>query len=222
MHHLISPPKLAIFDCDGVVVDSELLTLQLMREDLASRGLSLSLGELIDFFLGGTVAGVGVQAKTMGADIPDDWAEQFYKKIFTVLGQSVELIPGIEAVLDTLDHHGIPFAIGSNGSHRKIEITLGRCGLAERFTGRTFSREDVANPKPAPDVYLLAARTAGVEPGDCVVIEDSATGARAGVAAGMAVMGFTHDTPAAKFAGITDMLFDDMADLPALFGLNAQ
>ena len=134
----------------------------------------------------------------------------------------MELIPGIEAVLDTLDHHGIPFAIGSNGPHRKMEITLGRCGLAERFTGRTFSLEDVANPKPAPDVYLLAARTAGVEPGDCVVIEDSATGARAGVAAGMAVMGFTHDTPAAKFAGITDMLFNDMADLPALFGLNAQ
>lgn len=222
MHNLISPPKLAIFDCDGVVVDSEPLTLQLMREDLASRGLSLSLGELIDFFVGGTVARVGVQAKTMGADIPDDWAEQFYKKIFTVLGQSVELIPGIEAVLDTLDHHGIPFAIGSNGPHRKMEITLGRCGLAERFAGRTFSREDVANPKPAPDVYLLAARTAGVEPGDCVVIEDSATGARAGVAAGMAVMGFIHDTPAAKFAGITNMLFDDMADLPALFGLNAQ
>ena len=103
-----------------------------------------------------------------------------------------------------------------------MEITLGRCRLMERFAGRVFSREDVAHPKPAPDVYLLAAIKAGIAPHDCVVIEDSAIGARAGVAAGMVVMGFTHDTPAIKFAGITDMLFEDMADLPALLGINAE
>lgn len=222
MRNLRSPPKLVIFDCDGVVVDSEPLTLNLLCEDLASHGLSLSLPEVIDLAVGGTIGGIGVQAKAMGAAILDDWADQFYEKMFAVLGQSVELIPGIEAVLDALDHQGIPFAIGSNGSHRKMGITLGRCGVAERFAGRAFSPEDVANPKPAPDVYLLAASKIEIAPGDCVVIEDSATGARAGVAAGMVVMGFTHDTPAAKFAGITDMLFDDMADLPALLGLNAQ
>jgi HAD superfamily hydrolase (TIGR01509 family) len=141
--------------------------------------------------------------------------------MFTVLGQSVKSISGIEAVLDVLDHHGTPYAIGSNGSHKKMEITLGRCLLAKRFAGRVFSREDVTNPKPAPDVYLLAAAKAGIAPRDCVVIEDSAAGARAGIAAGMAVMGFTHETAAVKFAGITDVLFKDMADLPALLGINA-
>jgi HAD superfamily hydrolase (TIGR01509 family) len=222
MPNLTSLPKLVIFDCDGVVVDSEPLTLQLMCDDLVSRGLELSLSEMIDLALGGTIAGVGEQAKALGADIPDDWANQFYAKMFTVLGQSVKSIPGIEAVLDVLDHHGTPYAIGSNGSHKKMEITLGRCLLAERFAGRVFSREDVTNPKPAPDVYLLAAAKAGIAPRHCVVIEDSAAGARAGVAAGMAVMGFTHETPAAKFIGITDVLFEDMADLPALLGINAE
>ena len=222
MHNLISPPKLVIFDCDGVVVDSESLTHQLMCDDLASRGLELSLPEMIDLFVGGTIAGAGAQAKALGADIPNDWDDQFYSKMFTVLGQSVEVIPGIEAVLDVLDCHGVPYAIGSNGPHRKMDITLKRCRLAERFVGRVFSREDVTNPKPAPDVYLLAATQAGTAPHDCVVIEDSATGARAGVAAGMMVMGFTRETPASKFSGITDMLFGDMADLPALLGINAE
>ena len=222
MSNLTSPPKFVIFDCDGVVVDSEPLTLQLMCDDLASRGLGLSLSEMIDLAVGGTIAGVGEQAKVLGAKIPDDWANQFYEKMFTILNQSVEPIPGITTILDVLDHHSIPYAIGSNGSHRKMEITLGRCRLMERFAGRVFSREDVAHPKPAPDVYLLAATKAGIAPHDCVVIEDSAIGARAGVAAGMMVMGFTHDTLAIKFAGITDMLFEDMADLPALLGINAE
>ena len=89
MSNLTSPPKFVIFDCDGVVVDSEPLTLQLMCDDLASRGLGLSLSEVIDVAVGGTIAGVGEQAKALGADIHDDWANQFYEKMFTVLNQSV-------------------------------------------------------------------------------------------------------------------------------------
>ena len=142
-----------------------------------------------------------------------------YDKVFAALARKVEPIPGIGAVLDRLDRQGIPYAIGSNGPHRKMEITLARCGLAARFAGRTYSREDVAAPKPAPDVYLLAASQAGVAPQDCVVIEDSATGAQAAIAAGMAVFGFARETPRAKFEGLTEFLYDDMAQLPALLGL---
>ena len=212
-------PKLVIFDCDGVVVDSEPLTLQLIRDDLAARGLPLDLTKTTDLFMGGTIAGAGVQAREMGADIPEDWADLIYDKVFAALASKVEPIPGIGAVLDRLDRQGIPYAIGSNGPHRKMEITLARCGLAARFAGRTYSREDVAAPKPAPDVYLFAASQAGVAPQDCVVIEDSATGAQAAVAAGMAVFGFARETPRAKFEGLTELLFDDMAQLPALLGL---
>jgi HAD superfamily hydrolase (TIGR01509 family) len=212
-------PKLVIFDCDGVVVDSEPLTLQLIRDDLAARGLPLDLSKVTDLFVGGTIAGAGAQARAMGADISADWADLIYDKVFAALARSVEPIPGIGAVLDRLDHQGIPYAIGSNGPHRKMEITLARCGMSARFAGRTYSREDVAAPKPAPDVYLLAASQAGVAPQDCVVIEDSATGAQAAVAAGMAVFGFARETPRTKFEGLTELLFDDMAQLPALLGL---
>lgn len=212
-------PKLVIFDCDGVVVDSEPLTLQLIRDDLAARGLPLDLSKVTDLFVGGTIAGAGAQARAMGADISADWADLIYDKVFAALARSVEPIPGIGAVLDRLDHQGIPYAIGSNGPHRKMEITLARCGMSARFAGRTYSREDVAAPKPAPDVYLLAASQAGVAPQDCVVIEDSATGAQAAVAAGMAVFGFARETPRTKFEGLTELLFDDMAQLLALLGL---
>jgi HAD superfamily hydrolase (TIGR01509 family) len=212
-------PKLVIFDCDGVVVDSEPLTLQLIRDDLAARGLPLDLTKTTDLFMGSTIAGAGAQAREMGADIPEDWVDLIYDKVFAALARKVESIPGIGAVLDRLDRQGIAYAIGSNGPHRKMEITLARCGLAERFAGRTYSREDVAAPKPAPDVYLLAASQAGVAPQDCVVIEDSATGAQAAVAAGMAVFGFARETPRAKFEGLTELLFDDMGQLPALLGL---
>ena len=212
-------PKLVIFDCDGVVVDSEPLTLQLIRDDLAARGLPLDLTKTTDLFMGGTISGAGAQAREMGADIPEDWVDLIYDKVFAALACKVEPIPGIGAVLDRLDRQGIAYAIGSNGPHRKMEITLARCGLAARFAGRIYSREDVAAPKPAPDVYLLAASQAGVAPQDCVVIEDSATGAQAAVAAGMAVFGFARETPRAKFEGLTELLFDDMAQLPALLGL---
>jgi HAD superfamily hydrolase (TIGR01509 family) len=212
-------PKLVIFDCDGVVVDSEPLTLQLIRDDLAARGLPLDLTKTTDLFMGSTIAGAGAQAREMGADIPEDWVDLIYDKVFAALARKVESIPGIGAVLDRLDRQGIAYAIGSNGPHRKMEITLARCGLAARFSGRTYSREDVAAPKPAPDVYLLAASQAGVAPQDCVVIEDSATGAQAAVAAGMAVFGFARETPRAKFEGLTELLFDDMGQLPALLGL---
>ena len=219
MSQLECVPKLVIFDCDGVVVDSEPLTLQLIRDDLATRGLPLDLSKVTDLFVGGTIAGAGAQARAMGADISADWADLIYDKVFAALARSVEPIPGIGAVLDRLDHQGIPYAIGSNGPHRKMEITLARCGMSARFAGRTYSREDVAAPKPAPDVYLLAASQAGVAPQDCVVIEDSATGAQAAVAAGMAVFGFARETPRTKFEGLTELLFDDMAQLPALLGL---
>jgi HAD superfamily hydrolase (TIGR01509 family) len=196
--------------------------LQLIRDDLAARGLPLDLTKTTDLFMGSTIAGAGAQAREMGADIPEDWVDLIYDKVFAALARKVESIPGIGAVLDRLDRQGIAYAIGSNGPHRKMEITLARCGLAARFVGRIYSREDVAAPKPAPDVYLLAASQAGVAPKDCVVIEDSATGAQAAVAAGMAVIGFARETPPAKFAGLTELVFDDMAQLPALLGLSAE
>ena len=214
------PPKMVLFDCDGVVVDSERVTNQVLRDDLAARGLDLPLDEIMHLFVGGVMAGVAVEAHKRGATIPDDWLETIYPKIYTALEHTVTTIPHIEAVLDALDAANIPYAIGSNGRLEKMDLTLGRTGLLARFKNRMYSGQDCAAPKPAPDVYLKAASDAGVDPADCVVIEDSANGARAGLAANMYTFGFTHDTNPDALAPYCDALFDDMAKLPKLLGLD--
>ncbi len=214
-----TPPDMVIFDCDGVLVDSEPITNRVIQENLAQNGLPLELDEIMRLFVGGTMQGVMDMAREMGATLPDDWLDHIYGAIFIALGKEVEPIPGAIAVLDALDAAGILYAVGSNGPHAKMNVTLTRTGLAERLKGRVFSREDVPNPKPAPDVYLHAAKQAGIAPERCVVIEDSASGAKAGVAAGMRTFGFYGETPKERLEPICDDVFGDMRDLPALLGL---
>ncbi|MEP0469520.1 MAG: HAD family phosphatase [Roseobacter sp.] len=213
------PPEMVLFDCDGVLVDSESLTAQTLCADLRLHGLDISIEQLSDLFLGGTIMGVAKRARDMGAALPDDWIDRFYQKMFAVLAADVEAIAGIEFVLDQLDRAGILYAIGSNGPHRKMEITLTKTGLMQRFDGRVYSREDVPTPKPAPDVYLKAAADAGIAPERCVVIEDSPNGALAGKAAGMLCFGFAADTPAERLNPICDHVFKEMRELPGLLGL---
>lgn len=217
--HMMYPPDMVIFDCDGVLVDSEALTADVIRTNLKTHGLLLSEVEFDDFFLGGTVMGVAEKARHLGADLASTWVDDIYEEIFATLDAAVAPIEGIEAVLDALGRAGIPFAVGSNGPHRKMQITLGRTGLVSRFGGRIYSREDVAHPKPAPDVYLKAAQDARVAPARCVVIEDSPNGARAGMAAGMTVYGYTAQTPCDRLMPVCDHLFDRMPDLPGLLML---
>ena len=213
------PPDLVLFDCDGVLVDSEGVTTEVMRDNLKRYGLDIPIGQINDMFVGGTMLGVEITARGMGADLPEDWLDEIYGEMFDRLGKEVELIPGIAWVLDVLDAAGIAYAVCSNGPHAKMNITLGRTGLLDRFQGRIISREDVAAPKPAPDVYLLAAKQAGVKPRSCVVVEDSASGARAGRAAKMRVFGFAADTSPDKLAPHCHALFADMRDLPRLLRL---
>ncbi|WP_420862149.1 HAD family hydrolase [Algirhabdus cladophorae] len=216
---MIDPPKMVLFDCDGVVVDSEVITNQVFRDDLAGRGLDLRLDQIMELFVGGTMSGAGQEAARLGADIPADWLDIIYPKIYAALEAEVEVVPGIVAVLDRLDARAIPYAMGSNGRVTKMQITLGRTRLLHRFEGRMYSAQDLGAPKPAPDVYLKAAADAGIEPSDCVVIEDSASGAKAAVAAKIRCFGYTADTPADRLAPHCDTVFDDMRDLPDLLGL---
>lgn len=213
------PPDMVLFDCDGVLVDSEPLTNDVICANLAVHGFALTQVQLTDLFLGGTMAGVMAKSREMGAQLPDHWLDEIYQEIFDALQASVEPIPGAIDVLDALDRAGIPYAVGSNGPHRKMEISLGRTGLRPRLLGRIYSREDVANPKPAPDVYLKAAADAGMAPERCVVIEDSANGARAGKAAGMVTLGFAAETDPVRLAPVCDAVFTSMAELPGLLGL---
>jgi HAD superfamily hydrolase (TIGR01509 family) len=216
---MIPRPKLVIFDCDGVLVDSEPLTDAVMQKSFTQYGLALPIEDINSLFVGGTMSGAMEQARALGAALPDHWLKEIYDKIYSVLAAQVEIVPGVSDVLDALDLAGIGYAVGSNGRTRKMEITLGRTGLLDRFQGRIFSAQDCAAPKPAPDVYLKAAANAGIAPADCVVIEDSATGARAAGAAHMRCFGYCAQTPRERLVGECDALFSTMDALPGLLGL---
>lgn len=213
-------PAAVLFDCDGVVVDSEPMTFDLLAEDLAARGLRLSHDEMERRFLGGTIERVETIAREMGGDIPQGWTDLFYEKLYARLAQGTPLIDGVLPVFDALDAAGIPYAIGSNGTMRKMDITLGQHPtLAPRLAGRVFSGRDLKMLKPDPDLYLFAARHLRASPQTCVVIEDSPTGARAAVAAGMRCFGYAPSGDGAALAAVGAQPFRRMADLPALLGL---
>lgn len=217
-------PDAVLFDCDGVVVDSEGPTLALFVEELAAHGLHLTLEAFEADYLGQTVEMVAQQAMRAGARLPDGWVPHFYGRMNALLMAGVPLVPGVLAVLDRLDAAGIPFAMGSNGSLAKMRITLGQHGIEQRFRA-ILSGQALGRPKPAPDVYLAAAAACGVRPEACVVIEDSAQGARAGLAAGARVLGFAaHGPGTATARSLTALgvpLFHRMEDLPALLGSGA-
>lgn len=212
-------PDAVLFDCDGVIVDSEPMTFVLLAEDFAQHGLHLSVAEIARDFIGGTMADVATRARDAGADLPPNWVDGFYDKLYAHLAKGTPLIDGILGVLDALEAAGIPFAIGSNGSSRKMEISLGQhSGLVPRFKGHLYSGQTLGAPKPAPDLYLFAARALGVDPARAVVIEDSATGARAAKNAGIRCMGYAPHGPEALEAEGAE-IFKDMKDLPRLLGL---
>lgn len=213
-------PAAVLFDCDGVVIDSEPPTFDLLAEDLSQRGLTLSHAEMERLFLGGTIERVGKIARELGGDIPDDWVPYFYDRLYARLAEGAPLIPGVMGVFEALDAAGVPYAIGSNGTGRKMEITIGQHpDLARRLQGRLFSGVDLKMLKPAPDLYLHAARALGADPLRCVVIEDSTTGARAARAAGMRCMGYAPTGATAALLAEGAEPFARMADLPGLLGL---
>ena len=215
-------PAAVLFDCDGVVVDSEGPTFDLLIEDLAAHGLVLTRHQLETDYIGGTIETVATRARAAGARLPQDWVARFYDRMYAMLAAGTPLIPGIVSVLDALDAAGIPYAMGSNGTLEKMSITLGQHGLLSRFRA-TLSGQALGRPKPAPDLYLAAAAACGADPAACVVIEDSATGARAALAAGIPCLGFAPhgpDAPPARaMAALGVPLFADMAGLPARLGL---
>jgi HAD superfamily hydrolase (TIGR01509 family) len=132
---------------------------------------------------------------------------------------ALEPVPGAPDAVRAVVAAGIPVAVASNAGRAELAAKLARLGLTGLFAGRVFSFEDVARPKPAPDIYLAAARSCGAAPGDCVVVEDSLLGARAGVSAGCRVLGLTREADASVLAAAGAAPFASMAALPGLLGL---
>ncbi len=213
-------PDLVIFDCDGVLVDSEPVTARLLQGSLAAHGLEMSLERIDLLFTGGTMATVAEKAREMGADLPPSWSDDFYEVMYAELARSTPMIEGVEAVLDRLDAAGVPYAVGSNGAERKMRITLGQHpGLLARLEARIYSAHTLGVAKPDPELYLIPAREAGVDPARCAVVDDSPTGCTAGVRAGMRTLGFAAHDDGARLKAVGAEVFHRMADLPGLLGV---
>ncbi len=193
---------LVIFDCDGVLVDSEPIAAKVGASILTSMGWQISAEQVMQRFLGCTDAYFHAEVEChLGRRLPIGWQDQSQHLYDAAFAAELEPVEGVVPLLEDLERRGTATCVASNGSHEKMRRTLGTTGLYPRFSGRIFSAEDVASGKPAPDLYLHAAREMGVPPDRCVVIEDSPPGVAAAQAAGMVCIGFAALTPPERLAG---------------------
>ena len=215
--HTMQPPALVIFDCDGVLVDSERISHTVLQSLLAERGVMLSLEETIERFMGNSMARTLEVVEELTSVPPALFLPVFRAATYEAFRSDLSPVAG---VADLLARMRIAHCVASNGPREKMTLTLGKTGLLHRFAGKMFSADDVANPKPAPDLFLHAARSMGAAPESCVVVEDTPTGVRAARAAGMRALGFAAMTPAAHLldAGAAGT-FTSMTSLPDLLGL---
>jgi HAD superfamily hydrolase (TIGR01509 family) len=207
---------LVIFDCDGVLVDSERLAIRVESEVLGELGWALSEAEVTARFVGRSTAYMHAEVeRQLGREI--DWEGTFGRRHREAFDAELTAIDGVGAVLDVLVRRATAICVASSSTHGSIEYKLRRTGLWDVFAGRVFSVEDVAHAKPAPDVFLHAARAMDAAPADCAVVEDSRSGVEAGIAAGMTVFGFAGGvTSAERLAAPGVVVFDAMS---ALLGL---
>ena len=209
-------PNLVIFDCDGVLIDSEPIANRVLHRKLRDAGLEMELEEVMRTFVGRTRDGcIEMAARMLGRALPESFGPEWDAALFEALGREVKPVDGIVEVLDGLQ---LPWCVASNGEPERMRLALQAAGLLERVGDRLFSAKQVARPKPAPDLFLHAARAMGHLPGVCAVVEDTPTGVKAGVAAGMQVFGYVgspHADPDA-LAAAGAVTFHHMRALPSL------
>jgi HAD superfamily hydrolase (TIGR01509 family) len=212
-----------LFDCDGVLVDSEPITNGVLRDMLEEAGWSLTPAECMRLFIGKAVKDerARIEAHT-GKPLTEAWLTEFRERRNVRLEREVRAIEGAAEAVERI-HAAFEgrIACASGADRFKVDLQLQRCGLARFFAGRVFSGHELPRSKPAPDVYLAAAAALGVEPRWCAVVEDTVPGTTAGVAAGSTVFGYSpsqagHDAPAALRAAGAVHIFTHMRELPAL------
>jgi HAD superfamily hydrolase (TIGR01509 family) len=210
-----------LFDCDGVLVDSEAITCGVLRDMLQEQGWTLSLQECMDIFVGKMVVDerARIEQET-GKPFTQEWLASFRQRRNDVLETRIQAVPNIHATVQQLfaATQG-RIACASGADRTKIELMLGKVGLLPFFEGRIFSGHEMPRSKPFPDVYLAAAAALGVPPNRCAVVEDTLVGLQAGVAAGAAVFAYVPQGSGQAFldAGAR-VVFGDMVELPGLVG----
>jgi HAD superfamily hydrolase (TIGR01509 family) len=191
-------PSLVIFDCDGVLVDSEPIANAVFAKHLAKIGIKLTLEQTMARFMGRSLkscmedvaAELRQKQLPQPANFPVDFLDAMQIDTFAALQTQLQPVAGIAAALDAIEAQGIATCIASSGDHEKMKVTLGKTGLLNRFEGRIYSATQVAKGKPAPDLFLFAAAQMGFPALQCAVVEDSPFGVEAAVAAGMHAMAY--------------------------------
>ncbi len=214
-----------IFDCDGVLVDSEPIVHRVLNEMLNELGIAISLEESKRWFLGRAVRDeLGNIERRLGKPLPENWLSTWLARRNQVRGgRGGGRAARARRPSRPSTARGLPVCVASGADRIKVKLQLTRTGLVELFQQDTrehiFSSTEVERSKPAPDVYLLAARTMSVDPSRCVVVEDSPAGVTAGVAAGMTVLGYAALNDARELRGAgARATFTDMRQLPELIG----
>lgn len=214
------PIDLIIFDCDGVLVDSEVISCRAHADVLTKHGYPITSEQVFARFLGRSTRQANLEIESeLGRKLPEAYHGELQDELFRSFEADLEAIRGIHDVLDVVPQR---VCVASSGSHQRMRVSLGSTGLYERLAPNIFSASQVTNGKPAPDLFLFAANEMGVPPQRCVVIEDSLAGIAGARAAGMTVFGFYGGShcrdgyaETLREAG-ADLLFADMHQLPAL------
>lgn len=212
------PPKLVIFDCDGVLVNTEERANRVLAQWLSETGLPVSYEDCRRIYSGRSMKSVQAEIEAQGHQLGFNLMERWYGSLDMIFGTDVEAIPHVETVLDDLRARNVTWCVASSAKLEKMHLTLGVTGLIAYFGDVLYSATMVENGKPAPDLFLHAAREMGFAPEECVVIEDSVPGTVAGIAAGMKVYSYFADPLSNKdqLAAAGGVLFDDMRALPGL------
>ena len=211
------PLRLVIFDCDGVLIDSEGLSNRTVAAAVTEAGWPMTTEQAYDTFVGLRLSDIPrIMAPKLGRWLPPEWVDGLRDKLVQGFAEGVEVIPGAHDALAAVTALGLPFRVASNSSHEEMAAKFTCNGMAEMMAGRAHSARDVLLGKPAPDVFLHAAAAEAVPPEACLVVEDSVPGAQGARAAGMACVGLSPggDNPALRAAGAT--LIRSLAELPAI------
>jgi HAD superfamily hydrolase (TIGR01509 family) len=208
------PFELVIFDCDGVLVDSEPIANRELAAALTLAGLPTTPESCMRDYMGlSWPAAFALFEQRLGRALPPEFEAEFWKRLDQAMREELVAVPGIHAALDAI---ATPTCVASSGRLDKMRVTLGVTGLWPRFEGRIFCAADVPRAKPFPDLFLHAAASMRTAPARCAVVEDSPRGVRAGMAAGMRVFGYAARSDARELAEAGAHVFADMRELPAL------
>ena len=220
----MNSPAAVIFDLDGCLVDSEPLSLEVLATEMHRLGIDgITVNDIRDRFLGVSIQDICRHvSERLGQACPDDFIDRVETRLLTEYQTRLQQIENAERLLDRLSNAGMKTALATGSSLRRMAATLEISGLAAHFPGTAYSAEQVANGKPAPDLFLLAAEGIATDPKDCVVIEDSPHGVKGAISAGMRAIGFvggthlhdirSHQTQLLKSAGASE-IFECLLDV---------